>query len=146
MKNRAVILVSHNLEECEALCSKIGIIASGRLRAYGSSLHLKHRHGQGLQIELQSHDGRQEDVKQWFYEHFSKDLKVVEEYRVTLKYAIPKEHYSITDVFRIIEAAKQQGNIGLESYSVSETSLDQIFIKFIREDDERRAKNDGNRA
>jgi ABC-type multidrug transport system ATPase subunit len=143
--NRAVILVSHSVEELEGLSSHIAIMASGRIRAYGTPLHLKTRHGNGLQVELQCADGKQNDVKEWFTTTFHQELTVVEEHRVMLKYAIPKEHYNITEVFRTMEEAKKS-NVGIESYSVSETTLEQIFIKFIKADDERRAKNDGFRT
>jgi hypothetical protein len=41
-------------------------------------------------------------------------------------------------VFKILENVKKNGQIGLDNYSVSETSLDQIFVKFMRQDEERR--------
>lgn len=39
----AVILTTHSMEECEALCPRIGIMAGGRLRCLGSAQHLKNR-------------------------------------------------------------------------------------------------------
>ena len=32
------------MEECEALCTKIGIMVSGRLQCLGSVQHLKHKY------------------------------------------------------------------------------------------------------
>jgi ATP-binding cassette, subfamily A (ABC1), member 3 len=40
------------MEECEALCPRIGIMANGRLRCLGSAQHLKNKFGQGFQVEL----------------------------------------------------------------------------------------------
>lgn len=48
----SVILTTHSMEECEALCPRIGIMANGRLRALGSAQHLKTKFGQGYQIEM----------------------------------------------------------------------------------------------
>lgn len=48
----SVILTTHAMEECEALCPKIGIMANGRLRCVGSAQHLKNRFGQGFQVEM----------------------------------------------------------------------------------------------
>jgi ATP-binding cassette, subfamily A (ABC1), member 3 len=48
----SVILTTHAMEECEALCPRIGIMANGRLRCIGSAQHLKDRFGQGYQVEL----------------------------------------------------------------------------------------------
>lgn len=38
------------MEECEALCQRIGIMVSGRLRCLGSAAHLKLRFGNGYQV------------------------------------------------------------------------------------------------
>jgi len=40
------------MEECEALCPRIGIMANGRLRCLGSAQHLKSKFGQGYQVEM----------------------------------------------------------------------------------------------
>lgn len=48
----SVILTTHAMEECEALCPRIGIMANGRLRCVGSAQHLKNRFGQGFQVEM----------------------------------------------------------------------------------------------
>jgi ATP-binding cassette subfamily A (ABC1) protein 3 len=51
-KRTSVILTTHSMEECEALCPRIGIMAGGRLRCLGSAQHLKSRFGEGYQIEM----------------------------------------------------------------------------------------------
>lgn len=48
----SVILTTHSMTECEALCRRIGIMANGRLRCLGSAQHLKNKFGQGFQIEM----------------------------------------------------------------------------------------------
>lgn len=42
-----VVLTSHSMEECEALCTRIGIMAAGRFVCLGSPQHLKNRFGAG---------------------------------------------------------------------------------------------------
>jgi ABC-type multidrug transport system ATPase subunit len=39
----SVILTTHSMEECEALCPRIAIMANGKLRCLGSAQHLKVR-------------------------------------------------------------------------------------------------------
>ena len=51
-KTCSIILTSHSMEETEALCQRVGIMVSGRLRCLGSIQHLKHRHGQGYMAEI----------------------------------------------------------------------------------------------
>lgn len=48
----SVILTTHSMEECEALCPRIAIMANGRIRALGSAQQLKNKFGQGYQIEM----------------------------------------------------------------------------------------------
>jgi ABC-type multidrug transport system ATPase subunit len=50
--NTSVILTTHSMEECEALCSRIGIMVGGRFRCLGSAQHLKTRFGLGYQLEF----------------------------------------------------------------------------------------------
>jgi ATP-binding cassette, subfamily A (ABC1), member 3 len=54
----SVILTTHNMEECEALCPRIGIMANGKLRCLGSAQHLKNKFGNGYQVELKYVDYR----------------------------------------------------------------------------------------
>ena len=40
---RSVILTSHSMEECEALCGRLAIMVNGRFKCMGSIQHLKNR-------------------------------------------------------------------------------------------------------
>eukprot|EP00735_Rhodelphis_limneticus_P009137 TRINITY_DN2560_c0_g1::TRINITY_DN2560_c0_g1_i1::g.19179::m.19179 TRINITY_DN2560_c0_g1::TRINITY_DN2560_c0_g1_i1::g.19179 ORF type:complete len:1829 (-),score=670.14,sp/Q84M24/AB1A_ARATH/37.15/0.0,ABC2_membrane_3/PF12698.2/1.1e-20,ABC2_membrane_3/PF12698.2/2.6e-40,ABC_tran/PF00005.22/8e-28,ABC_tran/PF00005.22/9.3e-22,AAA_21/PF13304.1/3.6,AAA_21/PF13304.1/0.00028,AAA_21/PF13304.1/1.1e+02,AAA_21/PF13304.1/0.00011,AAA_15/PF13175.1/1,AAA_15/PF13175.1/5.1e+02,AAA_15/PF13175.1/0.52,ABC2_membrane/PF01061 len=59
----SVILTTHAMEECEALCSRIGIMVGGRLRCLGPAQHLKNRFGQGFQVELKTRETRDQELK-----------------------------------------------------------------------------------
>ena len=49
---RSIVLTTHSMEEADALCGRIGIMAYGRLRCLGPSLHLKRRFGDGFRVEV----------------------------------------------------------------------------------------------
>merc|ERR1711871_907163 len=51
-KECSVVLTTHNMEEAEALCTKVGVMVGGRLRCLGSGQHLKSRFGQGYELDL----------------------------------------------------------------------------------------------
>ena len=56
--NTSVILATHSMEECEALCQRIGIMVGGRFRCLGSAQHLKSKFGLGYELEcVMSHSG-----------------------------------------------------------------------------------------
>ena len=52
-KQCSIILTTHSMEECEALCNRVGIMVGGRLRCLGGVQHLKHKFGRGYMAELQ---------------------------------------------------------------------------------------------
>ncbi|DAZ97520.1 TPA: hypothetical protein N0F65_009788, partial [Lagenidium giganteum] len=51
-KESTIILTTHSMEGCEALCTRVGIMVGGRMRCLGSVQHLKNRFGNGLMVEL----------------------------------------------------------------------------------------------
>lgn len=51
-ESRSVILTTHCMEECEAVCDRLGIMVGGRLRCVGTSQHLKEVFGGGYSIEV----------------------------------------------------------------------------------------------
>jgi len=51
-----------------------------------------------------------------------------------LKYRIPKTSFSLSDLFRLME--ENRTKYFIEAYSVSETTLEQIFIHFARQQEE----------
>jgi ATP-binding cassette subfamily A (ABC1) protein 3 len=67
----SVILTTHSMDECEALCSRIGIMAHGRLCCLGSAQRLKSKFGKGFQLEMTIKAVEQDD------EDFSKFSKIL---------------------------------------------------------------------
>jgi ABC-type multidrug transport system ATPase subunit len=44
-RTSSVVLTTHSMEECEALCNRIGIMVGGKFRCLGSAQHLKNKVG-----------------------------------------------------------------------------------------------------
>ena len=42
------------MEEAEALCTRIGVMVNGRLCCVGSGQHLKHRFGNGYEVNIKA--------------------------------------------------------------------------------------------
>ena len=51
------------MEECEALCNKVGIMVAGRLQCFGSIQHLKNKFGRGIMIETKLRDPSMEHLE-----------------------------------------------------------------------------------
>ncbi|OQS03707.1 ATP-binding Cassette (ABC) Superfamily [Thraustotheca clavata] len=63
-KESTIFLTTHSMEECEALCHRVGIMVSGRLRCLGSIQHLKTRFGDGLLLHSKLKPVTFNDVQQ----------------------------------------------------------------------------------
>jgi ABC-type multidrug transport system ATPase subunit len=49
-----IVLTSHSMEECEALCTKIGILVNGQFQCLGNIQHLKNKYGTGYSLVIKT--------------------------------------------------------------------------------------------
>ncbi|KAI9218322.1 P-loop containing nucleoside triphosphate hydrolase protein [Blastocladiella britannica] len=49
----AVVITTHSMAEADALCTRIGIVAGGRMRALGNQVALRARYGLGNSVQMQ---------------------------------------------------------------------------------------------
>ncbi|ODN05940.1 ATP-binding cassette sub-family A member 3 [Orchesella cincta] len=50
----SIVLTSHSMEECEALCSRLAVMVNGRFRCLGSPQQLKSKFGEGYTLIAQT--------------------------------------------------------------------------------------------
>jgi ABC-type multidrug transport system ATPase subunit len=48
----AVVLTTHNMLECEAVCTRVGVMKMGELVCLGDAQHLRSVHGTGFLLEI----------------------------------------------------------------------------------------------
>jgi ATP-binding cassette, subfamily A (ABC1), member 3 len=48
----SIILTSHSMEECEALCTKLAIMVNGEFKCLGSTQHLKNKFSKGYILNI----------------------------------------------------------------------------------------------
>uniref|UniRef100_A0A8C3TCE6 ATP binding cassette subfamily A member 10 n=1 Tax=Chelydra serpentina TaxID=8475 RepID=A0A8C3TCE6_CHESE len=61
-KKQGVILTTHYMKEAEALCDRVAIMVSGKLRCIGSIQYLKSKFGKGYLLEIKVKDPEQVDL------------------------------------------------------------------------------------
>ncbi|XP_053160051.1 phospholipid-transporting ATPase ABCA7 isoform X2 [Hemicordylus capensis] len=129
---RSVVLTSHSMEECEALCTKMAIMVNGRFRCLGSVQHLKNRFGDGYTIVLRV-SGSNPDLSplERFIQDSFPNITLKEKHRSTLQYQLPSRGCSLAKIFSILSAHRSTFHI--EDYSVSQTTLDQVFVHFAKD-------------
>jgi ABC-type sulfate/molybdate transport systems ATPase subunit len=87
---RSIILTTHLMEEASALCSRIGIMVSGRLACLGSSQHLKSKFGQGYLLEAKVADPSREAELLQFVHTLSPGAVVNESHHGHVKFSLPQ--------------------------------------------------------
>jgi ABC-type multidrug transport system ATPase subunit len=142
MEGRSVILTTHSMEECEALCHRIGIMVGGRLRCLGSAQHLKSKFGSGYQLDVNGAAQKGDHVYAGIMEIFP-DARLLERHDAVMKFQLPGAQAGIylADVFEKMEAHRV--DLCVVEYSVSQTSLEQIFIHFAKQQDEEKGVASG---
>ncbi|XP_056328296.1 phospholipid-transporting ATPase ABCA1b [Danio aesculapii] len=131
-EGRSVVLTSHSMEECEALCTRMAIMVNGRFRCLGSVQHLKNRFGDGYTIILRV-AGPDPDLQPVikFIESELPGSTLKEKHRNMLQYQLPSSLTSLAHIFSIL--AKNKEFLRIEDYSVSQTTLDQVFVNFAKD-------------
>jgi len=144
MNDSALIMTTHSMEEAENLCDRLAILVNGRLTCIGSPEHLKMKFGEGYILEIQSKEterfhqeiieqGRLFGNKEYTMEKSSSERR---------KYVV-KMTRNIGHVFEVMEQCKKRGLV--TDYSFNQTSLEQIFINFAKEQVlDQDANTDGN--
>uniref|UniRef100_A0A7N4PUB5 ABC transporter domain-containing protein n=1 Tax=Sarcophilus harrisii TaxID=9305 RepID=A0A7N4PUB5_SARHA len=131
---KAVIITSHSMEECEALCTKLSIMVNGEFRCLGSPQHLKSKYGSGYTLLAKIKDFTPEEKKIAIetFKTFVRDTFpgsiLKDEHQGMVNYHLPKENLKWSKVFGILEEVKTQYK--LDDYSISQVSLEQIFLSF----------------
>ncbi|NXQ65045.1 ABCA1 protein, partial [Anthoscopus minutus] len=120
---RSVVLTSHSMEECEALCTRMAIMVNGRFRCLGSVQHLKNRFGDGYTVVVRAGGPGPTAVQTLLQEHFP-GIVLREQHGGLLQYHLPARVTSLATVFSLLAA--HRGPCHIEDYSVSQTTLDQV--------------------
>ncbi|XP_016395780.1 LOW QUALITY PROTEIN: retinal-specific ATP-binding cassette transporter-like [Sinocyclocheilus rhinocerous] len=131
---RAVVLTSHSMEECEALCTRLAIMVNGTFKCLGTIQHLKYKFGDGYVVTMKIRAAKAGTVPdlnpaEAFMESTFPGCIQREKHYNTLQYEIASS--SLARIFQLVLANKEMLNI--EDYSVSQTTLDQVFVNFAKQ-------------
>ncbi|XP_046904791.1 phospholipid-transporting ATPase ABCA1-like isoform X1 [Hypomesus transpacificus] len=130
-EGRSVILTSHSMEECEALCTRMAIMVNGRFVCLGSIQHLKSRFGEGytLIVRVGGSPPTLAPVEEFVQDTFPGSV-LKEKHHNTLQYQLPHSEGALATIFS--QFTTHQERLAVEDYSVSQTTLDQVFVNFAK--------------
>ena len=163
---RSLVLTTHSMEEADALANRAGIMA-GKMLALGTTDYLRRKHGGEYHVHLvhsqapHTSDADMEKIRAWVLESFPAAIVEDKTYHGQLRFSVPSNlsqagsattpldgiassscGRGISALFKLLEQHKRE--LGFEYYSVSQTTLDQVFLSIVgkhnvEEEGERRA-------
>ncbi|RKP12550.1 hypothetical protein BJ684DRAFT_5473, partial [Piptocephalis cylindrospora] len=130
-QGRVVILTTHSMEEADILGDRIAIMALGRLRALGNSVHLKNRFGSGYRLTLVAPSAQAVPELQDRMRTQLPHAHLEDESAGSLIYQVPTSDLDqVPSCLRWVEA----GGDGLvKNWAISQATLEEVFLRLIRE-------------
>ncbi|XP_045490404.1 cholesterol transporter ABCA5 isoform X1 [Pieris rapae] len=130
-RGRVLLLTTHFMDEADILGDRKAVISKGRVRCAGTSLFLKNKFGIGYHLTLVL-DGacRENQITRLVRGHVGRAEKARRHGR-ELSYILP--HYAVhlfPPLFHAIETEirEKTNRLGITSYGVSMTTLEEVFL------------------
>ncbi|KAK4877002.1 hypothetical protein RN001_009508 [Aquatica leii] len=137
-KGTTIVLTSHSMEECEALCTRLAIMVNGSFKCIGSTQHLKNRFSDGYTLIIKTKpfntDQEQEfalDQIENFVKQSFENVTVREKHQEMITFYINNKNQLWSKMFGIIERGK--AILPIEDYSLGQCSLEQVFLTFTKQ-------------
>ncbi|OWK53467.1 ATP-binding cassette sub-family A member 12 [Lonchura striata] len=128
----SVILTSHSMEECEALCTRLAIMVNGSFQCIGSLQHIKSRFGRGFTVKMHLNSSTvcTEKLTEFMKSHFPNTCLKDRHFKM-VEYHVPVSAGGVANIFDLLEGSKAAFDI--RHFSVSQTTLEEVFINFAKD-------------
>ncbi|XP_047612602.1 ATP-binding cassette sub-family A member 9-like isoform X2 [Phacochoerus africanus] len=129
---RGALLTTHYMAEAEAVCDRVAIMVSGRLRCIGSIQHLKSKFGKDYLLEMKVKTLAQVEALHREILRMFPQAARQERFSSLMVYKLPVEDVRpLSQAFFKLETVKQ--SFDLEEYSLSQSTLEQVFLELSKE-------------
>ena len=137
-RGRIIILTTHYMEEADILADRIAIMSQGKLYCLGSPLFLKKRFGVGynLSIVKEVQGSQQPDFSkiEALVQRQIPESRVFNTASAEILFEIPLEcSFRFKNFFTELDASMKK--LQIETYGISVTTLEEVFIRVSRGDD-----------
>ncbi|XP_035743056.1 phospholipid-transporting ATPase ABCA1-like [Vespa mandarinia] len=126
---KTIIISTHNMEEADILGDRIAIIHGGLLKSYGTAMFLKKQYGHGhIEVVL--------STKSW-----CDPEKVINKFDLRSQVTLEKEKIVLSVPYTedlplsLDRIENQKTTLGVTGINVSLITLEQVFLKIIKRDD-----------
>ncbi|CAF2158124.1 unnamed protein product [Rotaria magnacalcarata] len=136
--NKSVVITSHSMEECETLCNRLVIMVGGEFKCFGSVQHLKAKFGDGYTILVRTEiNSDMNQVINYIKERIP-EADVKEEHNKMIHFRV-SAHVPLHKMFSVLEKAREDLINIIEDYTVTQVTLDDVFVNFAKLQEENQA-------
>ncbi|ODM92121.1 ATP-binding cassette sub-family A member 3 [Orchesella cincta] len=121
--------------ECEALCSRVGIMVNSEMQCVGNVQHLRNKFAQGFSLTLKLKDACLQnpavvnDISNSVCSTFQ-PCTLKDYHQVTMKFQIHSQSNKWEDLYKTMEMIKDQYQEFIEEYAITQTTLEEVFLSF----------------
>uniref|UniRef100_A0A914C294 ABC transporter domain-containing protein n=1 Tax=Acrobeloides nanus TaxID=290746 RepID=A0A914C294_9BILA len=140
--NRTMLLTTHYMEEADLLGDRIAIMSHGELQCCGSSMFLKNIYGAGYHLVVVYKRGEENYADTLdLLKRFCPDAEMHSSVGVEATFLLASENRPrFPEMFKYLEGC--QDSLGIESFGVSITTMEEVFLKVNEVADERKKQED----
>jgi len=137
-EKRSTILTSHSMEEAEALCTRVAIMVKGQMLCLGSVQHVKSKYLDGYTIDVHCIPGTLDAVVDGLVQEILHtclpESILAERHGRFLRFEVSSlGRLGLGATFQRLQELKEQDQWCVENYSISQCSLEQVFIKLVKQ-------------
>ncbi|KAH6569157.1 hypothetical protein BASA50_008935 [Batrachochytrium salamandrivorans] len=130
---KTIVLTTHSMEEAEALCQRISIMAKGNLRCIANPVRLKQIYGSGYHIHFNSLAQDTDRASAFIESVLPMGWRQVDAFDTSVSYEFASNAGKLSSLFKTIESRKAQE--GILDWGVGQTTLEEVFIRLLDEAD-----------
>jgi len=138
-KDRCIILTTHSMEEADALGDDIVIMSKGVIKAIGNSIHLKNKFGNGYRISVLVNVENIELFKAKANEMVP-GIHLADDSAGALIYDFSYQQAEY--IPRFVKYLDENPDNYVNTWGMSQTTLEQVFLSVIHEDSNRKFKDE----
>uniref|UniRef100_A0A2C9L5H4 ABC transporter domain-containing protein n=2 Tax=Biomphalaria glabrata TaxID=6526 RepID=A0A2C9L5H4_BIOGL len=132
-EGRAILLTTHFMDEADILADRKAFISKGKLRCCGSSLFLKNKFGIGYHLTMVVTPDCEVNEVTSLLQSKIPDVILQRSHGKEVSYTIPlKDVSKFSELFAHLD--QESNNLGIKSYGVSMTTLEEVFLKLESEE------------
>ncbi|CAF2630332.1 unnamed protein product [Rotaria sp. Silwood2] len=129
--HKSVIITSHSMEECETLCNRLVIMVNGEFKCLGSVQHLKAKFGDGYTILVRTEINSDTKTVINYIKERIPEADIKEEHNKMIHFRV-STNVPLYKMFSVLEEAREDLKTIIEDYTVTQVTLDDVFVNFAK--------------